>query len=144
MKTTLFPDPFKFKASNDPKKTITFIEFLISQGFKTPIDKSDFISKHVSTGDVYAYSVEDNTILILLMHEDEDLYENLDLESVNIEDIKLDFELPSDKDQMMENKELIDKIIKSLNRTNPLALSNKDFIELTSCLLVINKMPKHN
>lgn len=34
MKTTLFPDSFKFKASDDPKKTITFIEFLISQGFK--------------------------------------------------------------------------------------------------------------
>lgn len=78
------------------------------------------------------------------MHEDEDLYENLYLESVDIEDIKLDFKLPSDKDQMMENKDLIDKMIKSLNSTNPLALSTKDFIELTSCLLVINKIPKHN
>ena len=144
-KLATLPDVFKFKALDDLKANVQFILALVSQGFQLPIDRDEFLSRCVLSGDVYAYVIEDRVIRVLMRALNESAYECDDTPEVLISDFDfdVDFKIPQEALNLVNSKTLIDDTINTLSRVNPSKISTKDANDIECFRLSLKRMQKH-
>lgn len=141
MRIEQLPKEFKFKATADVRLNIVFLLRLIDQGFDVVGELDAFVSRYVVSGLVYAYSIEDNKIVVFLKGGNEDCYLKDPALEVFITDFDFDFghSVPSNLDQAIDNQVLINDVIHLLGCLDPTSLSEKDICEINAIKLIVGK-----
>lgn len=137
MTTKALPKEFKFKADDKPKHTVKFILFLLSQGFETVCNKEEFITSYVLSNQFDAYAVENNKIVL---HGSSTDFENDPQPEVYISDFNLDKEISTSVSNAIDNKDLIDRTIKSLSQISPSKLSLNEVNDIECFRLQLKSM----